>query len=361
VTKPGLAGKEQQETTDHSTPGYKAWEPTEYNGRHYFNVGNPGAVVILLQPVAGGQQHGVGTIVYEHAPNGSPPWPVTDIYSMSGDGRNVKALTNDGHSHNPSWSPDGRRILFIHDSALETKPAYREQKGSESYHPIELQVMDKDGRNRHLLRRMEPVIYSAAWSPDGKALAVSCISEEGFPGLFLLPANGQGQLRLLFRGAYTPAWSPDGKKLAFSVENPRGMWAIHVANADGSHDLQLTDPILIAGSPAWSPDGKLIAFDQFADQGRQQIFVMDANGYNVRQLTNSPNWSCGHPSWPPDGKQIAFSCRAASSPCGMVSSVGTILPECARRIFAVSLSEQKSEPRQLNEQDGASPAFAPIP
>jgi Tol biopolymer transport system component len=328
---------------------------------------------ILLQPFTLGQQHGVGTIVYTHAPEAGAPWPVEDIYSMRGDGSNVKALTNDGHSHNAVWSPDGRRILFIHDSALETKPDYREQKGFESYHPIELQLMDKDGRNRHLLRRMEPVIFSAAWSPDGKTLAITCITEAltKLPhaadepvraGLFLLPASGQGEPRLLFRGAYTPAWSPDGKKLAFSVENPRGMWAIHVANADGSQDVQLTDPIRSGGSPAWSPDGRLIAFDEFGDQARQQIFVMDANGYNVRQLTDSPKWSCGHPAWSADGKQIAFSCRSASAPCGPgVSSVGSRLSACVRQIFVASASDSKSEPRQLGEQDGASPEFAPIP
>ena len=327
----------------------------------------------FVQSFAMGQQHSVGTIVYTHAPEASAPWPVEDIYAMRGDGSDVKALTNDGHSHNAVWSPDGRRILFIHDSALGTKPDYREQKGSESYHPIELQVMDKDGRNRHLLRRLEPVIFSAVWSPDGKTLAFTGITEElmklAHPadepvraGLFLLPASGQGEPRLLFRGAYTPAWSPDGKRLAFSVENPRGKWAIHVSDSDGSHDVTLTDPILIAGSPAWSPDGKLIAFDQFADQGRQQIFVMDANGYNVRQLTNSPKWSCEHPSWSPDGKQIAFTCRSASAPCGPgVSSVGSRLPACVRRIFVVSAGDAKSEPRQLSEQDGAAPAFAPVP
>ena len=327
---------------------------------------------VLLQPLGSAQPHSVGTIVYTHAPEASSPSPVNDIYSMAGDGSNVKALTNDGHSHNAVWSHDGRRILFIHDSALGTKPDYREQKGSESYHPIELQVMDKDGRNRHLLRRLEPVIFSAVWSPDGKTLAFTGITEElmklAHPadepvraGLFLLPASGQGEPRLLFRGAYTPAWSPDGKRLAFSVENPRGKWAIHVSDSDGSHDVTLTDPILIASSPAWSPDGKLIAFDQFADQGRQQIFVMDANGYHVRQLTNSPKWSCEHPWWSPDGKQIAFSCRSASAPCGPgVSSVGSVLPACVRRIFVASASDAKSEPRQLGEQDGALPAFAPI-
>jgi len=305
---------------------------------------------IWFQPFASGQQHNVGTIVYTHAPEAGAPWPVNDIYSMAGDGSKVKALTNDGHSHNAVWSPYGRRILFIHDSALK--------------HPAELEVMDKDGRNRRLLRRIEPVIYSAAWSPDGKTLAVSCISEElaGLPDLFLLPASGRGELRLLFRGAFTPAWSPDGKKLAFSVEKPRGMWAVHVANADGSQDVQLTDPILIGGSPAWSPDGKRIAFDEFSDQARQQIFVMDANGYNVRQLTNSPKWSCEHPSWSADGKQIAFSCRSASAPCGPgVSSVGPRLPACVRRMFVASASDSKSAPRQLGDQDGALPAFSPIP
>lgn len=318
------------------------------------------------------QRQDVGTIIYMHAPDGRGPWPVTDIYSMRADGSNVKALTNDGHSHTPSWSPDGRCILFIHDSTLRIKPAYREQKEFQSHHPVELYVMDADGRNRKLIRRLEPVIYSAAWSPDGQTLAITCLpeakashpqpaSERLRAGLFLLSADGQGELRLLFQNGFTPSWSPDGKKLAFSVEHPRGQWAVHVANSDGSHNVRLTDPSRIGGSPAWSPDGTRIAFDEFADQDRQQIFVMDADGSHARQLTNDPSWSCGHPSWSPDGRRIAFSCRSASAPCGTVSSIGSVLPPCARRIFTISLRDSKSEPVQLSEHDGASPAFAPIP
>ena len=85
-------------------------------------------IAVLFLSIALAQQQTAGTIVYTHAPDGSAPWPVNDIYAMRGDGSNVRALTNDGHSHNPTWSPDGRHILFIHDSTLRTKPAYRETK-----------------------------------------------------------------------------------------------------------------------------------------------------------------------------------------------------------------------------------------
>jgi Tol biopolymer transport system component len=330
------------------------------------------AIAVSFSPVAWSQRPSVGTIVYAHAPGGSAPWPVEDIYSIGADGSHEKALTKDGHSHNPSWSPDGRRILFIHDSALGTTPPYRETKGFESYHPVELSVMDADGGNRHLLRRLGPVIESAVWSPDGKTLAIDCIPEawanrpqpNGEPmrgGLFLLPADGQGEPRLLFLDASTPAWSPDGKKLAFSLEQPRGLWAVHVANSDGSNDVQLTDPSRLGGFPAWSPNGKLIAFAEFDDQrGRQQILLMDSNGSNPRQITTDPRWSCAQPSWSPDGEQIAFSCRSASAPCGVVSSVGTILPECDRRIFVTSLRDLKPKPTQVTQHDGAMAVFAPI-
>jgi TolB protein len=322
-------------------------------------------IAVLFQPAARAQQ---GTIIFTHAPDGGPPWPVEDVYSMSSDGSNVKALTNDGHSHDPAWTSDGRGILFIHDAALQTAPAYREQKQYESHHSVELYVMDRDGGNRRLLRRLDGVIFSTSMSPNGKALAMTYSPEVQPPrqarttGLYLLPANGQGEPRLLARDAFTPAWSPDGKKLAFSVENPRGEWAVHVANSDGTNDVRLTDPVLMSGFPAWSPDGKQIAFDQFVDQRRrQQIFVMDADGSHARQVTTGSNWSCQHSSWSEDGAELVFSCHSAAVPCGGVSSVGTVLPECTRRIFRLSMRDSKAVPKQLNAVDGVSPSVAPAP
>jgi Tol biopolymer transport system component len=103
-------------------------------------------LLLILALVASGQaQKNAGTIVFIHAPDGGPPWPVEDVYAMDADGTNVRALTNDGHSHHPIWSPDGKRLLFVHDSSLETQASPREQKQYESHHPVELYLMDRDG------------------------------------------------------------------------------------------------------------------------------------------------------------------------------------------------------------------------
>lgn len=285
------------------------------------NASSAVAGMVLIAVGAGAQPQSAGTIVFVHAPNGGPPWPVEDIYTMDGGGRNVNALTHDGHSSTPAWSPDGKRILFVHDAALQNKPEYKEPKQYETYHSTELCVMDRDGGNRRLLRRMEPGIFGAAWAPDGKTIAVSVLpgrpvklAKAGLEAareiLVLIAAQGGGEPRLLFRDALTPAWSPDGKRLAFSVERPRGQWAVHVANSDGSDDARLTEPSLMGGSPAWSPDGRLIAFDEFVG-GNEQIFIMDAAGRHPRQVTQDSNWSCGHPSWSGDGRRLVFSCRSA--------------------------------------------------
>src|SRR5437773_2086668 len=122
-------------------------------------------ILVCVPSDANASKESPERIVYERAPDEHAPWPTRDVYSVNPDGTGDKALTNDGHSHTPAWSPDGQQILFIRDSYLQTKPPYRESQRMASYHPVELWLMDRDGRNPHLLRRLEGVIYSASWRP----------------------------------------------------------------------------------------------------------------------------------------------------------------------------------------------------
>jgi len=332
-----------------------------------------------------------GRIVFDHAADEKDIWGTLNIYSVNADGTQLRALTTDGHSYSPTWSPDGRHILYIHRTygpdnlpQLEIGP----RKPDASVEGDELYVMDSTGGNAHLLRRLEGQIAAPAWSPDGKTLAAQYTpyAEMAKPrvrsgpifGLFLIRAGGQGEPRLLFPSATDPAWSPDGKRLAFSVWPG---YAIAVGNADGIDQVRLTEPYLyttnpyIAGadSPTWSPDGKQIAYAAAVIttapgtpgvNTQNQIFLMGSDGSNKRQLTTG-NQRCTHPTWSPDGKAIAFYCFPAWAPaCGDPEGFrapGPAEPECVRRIFVMSLTDPDAKPIQITQIDGARPVFAPVP
>ncbi len=345
-----------------------------------------------------------GRIVFDHSADDSHPYPTIDIYSVNADGTQLRALTNDGHSHDPCWSADGRHILYIHDTYRPGSAPARNTPNEDkwtSHSAIELYVMDSDGKNAHLLRRFKgPIKGPVAWSPDGKTMAVNYnrYSESAGPspdgkescGFFLIPMQGQDEVCPMFSlTAMEPAWRPDGGKLAFILQSPLGL-VIAVRDADGSNQVQLTgrdrnvphSPLHDSMYPAWSPDGKQIAFDasyfvigpdpegegnqQIILSDQHQIFVMRADGSDTRQLTTDPNWGCFHPTWSPDGTVLAFygspepACQNDKGP-GFRRSGQEPEPVCFRRLFVMSLTDPHAKPIQITQTDGANPVFAPVP
>ena len=113
-----------------------------------------------------------------------------------------------GNVTSPAFSPDGSEVAFGWDG--ETNGAgydlYVKVMGSEN--PLRI--------TRHPSEKL-----SIAWSPDGRLIAISRVSKEEAPGIFLIPPTGGPERKIYSRSSTywfgnELSWSPDGKYLAFT-------------------------------------------------------------------------------------------------------------------------------------------------
>jgi Tol biopolymer transport system component len=161
-----------------------------------------------------------------------------------------------GDIGNPSWSRDGRRVVY-HSGPIETIPAARTPGGS---------------------------LY-----------------------------GGDPQYDLRFASGF-PAVSPDGRQIAVSERtgrgNPDDRTSLVVWNIDGTNPRRIFHSDGSLMSPSWSADGQWIVFgagSYFVSRATQpaQIMIVKPDGSEARALTTGPGNS-GFPSWSPDGKQVVY-------------------------------------------------------
>ena len=223
-----------------------------------------------------------------------------EIYMMDADGGNQQNLTNHpDRDYSPSWSPDGKRIVFVSD-----RDGFLDIHG---FPTSEIYVMEADGENPQNLTNNRVEDGAPSWSPDGKRIVFISERDGHFIGdfelitseIYVMDVDGGNQQRLTEnrKNDESPSWSPDGTRIVFSSDR-KGDFVnseIYLMDADGGNLQRLTENRDDDGAPSWSPNGERIAFVSDRD-GNPEIYVMDADGGNLQNLTNNPHSDYG-PAW----------------------------------------------------------------
>ena len=205
---------------------------------------------------------------------------VFNIWTAKADGSGTAPLThlsaNGVWQAYPAWSPDGTKIAFIAQRALDASDA------ASPTNAMNLWTINADGSASTPLTRFttNDFMFYPVWSPDGSKLAFG--SSRALDGsdasnmnsadnVWTINANGTGAFavsRLTTTGinfVLPLTWSPDGKKIAFTSQravdgtnaaNPSGATNVWLLNADGSNAMpvtKLTSGAASSGLPVWKP------------------------------------------------------------------------------------------------------------
>ncbi len=190
--------------------------------------------------------------------------------------------------------------------------------------PVRVALVDvASGATRGVLQGRDVSPTGAAWSPDGKWIALA----KG-RGVVLLAGDGHGLRRLpqlrrghaqgsTFPGSFS--WAPDSRMLA--VDEAAGHRLVIRGIDGGARVIRRTGSGTLILSVSWSPDGRWIAYDRDRDVGSANgagccsmtlhLIRPDGSGdHTVAVMRDAAHDAPSRALWAPGAERFVFSTEA---------------------------------------------------
>jgi TolB protein len=181
-------------------------------------------------------------------------------------GESRALLSNGAVNVEPRWSPDGTRLAFVstvHEGRWHIFTASVAGRGLDSLTRI---TEDRDSGLPRYYYSVFDHYLSPTWSPDGRELIF--VSNRGrmygTGGIWRMAAHSGTAARELHYEETTwkarPDWARDGRRVVYSGYHGRQWHQLWLLSAAGGDPIQLTYGEFDATAPRWSPDGRRIAY-----------------------------------------------------------------------------------------------------
>ena len=218
------------------------------------------------------------------------------------------AVRDTAEDLDPSFSPDGRRVIFRGERNGRTG----------------LWLMDLDSRAlRQLTQLADPDGYdgNAVWSPDGRVIAFvhfvppASAGSRWRPAIMLLDVASGSVHELSITGIQNPrlrdpVWVRGGREIAFVESKGKLGGRVWIVDAKGGQATPVTNESVQALAPAFSADGRRMAYFASDSAGRTQVWVQEiTNSVNTAgppiQITNHADVTLTRIRWVPDTERVA--------------------------------------------------------
>jgi Tol biopolymer transport system component len=192
-----------------------------------------------------------------------------------------------GHA---DWSPDGSQLVLFGGNELEPQIFVTDALGR-GPRP----VTDRPGSN------VDP-----SFSPDGRWIVFvgcpggACLETDY--EIYRVPTAGGEPERLTDddQRDQDPAYAPDGSRLAWRSElhgGSPGAWDVRVGGPEGQDPRSLVGDDGTTGRPQWSRDGTTIYVHRTPSGGvTANLYAMDPDGSNLRPLTTGDSAASEYPA-----------------------------------------------------------------